>query len=252
MARHSNKDINGPKRQESADLSHIKYELERFFIGGAFDLCEEERFVATLEPECCVVEISYGKLVLSCWHEDWSRAWRVVGCQALDKSLRLYCTTQMGSAHCVLTLRRGQAKGEVAESRAGFFTKITTLIEANLAGFQVEQAILARDDRRHFSGIYTRLILNARGNAIAAVAVGEGEAQDYIDASLGEALIWLEELRGRGRTVNRLALFVPAGKASTIASRLTFVKVEGAKISLYEVNQALKEIKPVAAFDQAD
>jgi hypothetical protein len=252
MSRHSSKRIDDARHPESADLSQVKYELERFFIGGAFDLCEEERFVATLEPECCVVEISYGKLVISCWNEEWSRSWRVVSCQMLGESLRLYCTKQMGRVGCVLTLRRGQAKDEVAQSRAGFFNKITSLIEANLAGFQVEQAILARDDRRYFSGIYTRLIIKEGGNTIAGVAVSEGEAQDSIDASLGQVLIWLEELRSRGRTVNRLALFVPSGKASTIACRLTWVQVDGAKISLYEVDEAQKEIKPVAAFAQAD
>src|SRR5687768_3679900 len=57
MSRDSSKRIDDVRHPESTDLSQVKYELERFFIGGAFDLCEEERFVATLEPECCVVEI---------------------------------------------------------------------------------------------------------------------------------------------------------------------------------------------------
>ena len=252
MTQRFNKTGNRANRFKTEDGSRIKYELERFFIGGAFDLCEDERLVARLEPVCCIVEISYGKLVLSCWNEAWSHSWRVVGCEALDQSLRLFCTKQMGRVQCVLVLRRGQAKENAAESRAEFLNKIATLIEANLADFQVEQAVLARHDSRHLSGVHTRLIIKERGNTIAAVAAGEGETQDYIDASLSEALIWLEELRGRGRKVNRLALFVPSGKASTIACRLTCVKMAGVKISLYEVDEALKNIRPVAAFDQAD
>ncbi len=247
-----NKTVNYTKRFTTEDSSRIKYELERFFIGGAFDLCEDERFMARLETEDCVVEISYGKLVLSCWHETWSRSWRIVGCEAIDENLRLHCTKQMGRVQCILMLRRGPAKVETAESRAEFANKIATLIEANLAGFQVEQVILARDDSRHLSAIHTRLIIKKRGYTIAGLAVSERESQDYVDAALGKGLIWLEELRGRGRKVNGLALFVPAEKTSTIACRLTGLELEGAKIALYEVEEAMKTIKPVTAFDQAD
>jgi hypothetical protein len=239
-------------RLEIEDLSRIKYELERFFIGGTFDLCEDERLVASLEPECVAVEISYNKLVLSCWGEGWSRSWRIVACETAGESLRLHSTKQMGRVQVVLMLKRGEGKDHTAQSRTEFADKIAVLIEANLARFQVEQVICARDDWRHLSKIRTRLIIKERGNTIAAVAVGEGESQDDIDAALGEGLIWLEELRGRGRKVRRLALFVPCAKASTISCRLTCVTLAGATISLYEVDEAAKSVKPVAAFEQAD
>lgn len=237
---------------KTEDLSHMKYELERFFLGGAFDLCEDERLLARLEPTDCAVEISFSKLVLSCWHEAWSRSWRVVSCEALDESLRLHCTKQMGRTQCVLTLRRGQAQAETAASRTEFANTIATLIAANLADFQVEKVLFTRDDSRHLSGVHTRLIIKERANTIAAVAIGESESQDYVDAALGAGLIWLEELRGRGRRLKRLALFVPSGKATTIACRLTCVELADAKISLYEVDEEKKTIQPVAAFDQAD
>lgn len=237
---------------EIEDLSRIKYELQRFFIGGAFDLYEDERFVASLEPECAAVEISYGKLVLSCWGEGWSRSWRIVACEINTENLRLHCTKQMGRVQAVLLLRRGQAERSTAQSRTEFADKIAALIETNLARFQVEQIIQARDDHRHLSKVRTRLIIKERGNTIAAVAVSACESQDDIDAVLGEGLIWLEELRGRGRKVRRLALFLPDGKASTISCRLTCVTLAGATISLYEVDEMANSIKPVAAFEQAD
>jgi hypothetical protein len=234
------------------DISRIKYELERFFLGGAFVLCEEERRLAEVQAECCVAEISYGKLVLSCWGEVWSRAWRVLAYEMRGKNLRLHCTRQMGRAPCFLTLQRGQAQEEAEKSRAEFAEAISGWIAANRPGVHVEQLIQARDDYRHLSGIHTRLILKERGHTVAAVAVNKSESQDHIDATLGAGLMWLEELRGRGRKVKRLAVFVPAGRALTIACRLTRIEMEGLPISLYEVDEAQKLIKPVAAFAQAD
>jgi hypothetical protein len=252
VTRRPDKNITYNNLQKVEDLSRIKYECERFFIGGTFDLCEDDRFVAGLEPECAAVEISYNKLVFSCWGEGWSRSWRIVACETAGESLRLHCTKQMGRMQVVLMLTRGQAHNNTAQSRAEFVDKIALLIEANLVRFQVEQVICARDDARHLSKVRTRLIIKERGTTIAAVAVGEVESQDDIDATLGEGLIWLEELRGRGRKVGRLALFVPCGKASTISCRLTCITIAGATISLYEIDEAAKSIKPVVAFDQAD
>jgi hypothetical protein len=47
-------------------------------------------------------------------------------------------------------------------------------------------------------------------------------------------------------------LFVPRGKAHTIACRLTCLQPADTTISLYEVDEAAQTIKPLAAFDQAD
>lgn len=234
------------------DLSRLRYEVQQFFIGGAFDLYEDERRIAKLEPDCAAVEISYGKLVLACWGEGWSLSWRIVGGEWRKEHLRLDCAKGMGRLQVVLTLRRGPPAESAAPSRGGFADALKALIEAHLPGVAVEQIIRRRDDARHLSGIRPRLILKARGNTIAAVAVGAGEAQEVIDATLGEGLVWLEELRRRGRKVGRLALFVPRGKASTIACRLTCVAPADATISLYEVDAAAKTISPVRAFEQAE
>src|ERR1044071_6293689 len=99
-------------RTKIEELSRIKYELERFFLGGAFDLCEDERSVPLRKAIGYRAEISYGKLVLSCWGDGWSRAWRVLACVATNGRLRLHCTKQMGRVPCVLLLRRGQSQEE--------------------------------------------------------------------------------------------------------------------------------------------
>jgi hypothetical protein len=234
------------------DVSRIKYELERFFLSGAFALCEDERRLGELEPQCCAAEIAYGKLVFSCWGETWARAWRVLACEVTEAGIRLHCTRRMGSAACLLTLLRGRQEARTAISRAEFAATIGKWIEANLSGWRVEQGGQGRDDDHHLSGLHTRLIIKEQNTTMAAVAVPEGESQDHIDATLSTGLLWLEALRCRGRKVNRLALFVPAGRALTIACRLTRIETAGVPIALYEVDEARQSIKSLAAFAQAD
>lgn len=234
------------------DLSRIRYELERFLLGGAFELCEDLRPNATVEAGCAAAEISYGKLILSCWGDGWSRSWRVMRATFLPQSLHLECARQMGRVTCMLELRRG-ALERLAESARGEFTmKLAAMIEANFAAISVERAVLRRDDRRHFTGIHARLLLKEQGRLIAAVGVSPNESQHDIDATLGAGLVWLDWLRRHGKQINRLMVFVPRGRSDTIAARLTAVEVEGASLSLGEVDETQSIIQNITPFDQGD
>ena len=234
------------------DLSRIKYELELFLLGGAFNLYEDERFVASVEPDHSAADVSYSKLILSCWGEGWSRSWRVVNCELRTECLRLQCTKQMGRAACTLALTRGQMLSDAALDRGDFASRLAAMIESNFAGLRVERAIAARYDPHHLSGVHARLVINERGRTIAAVGIGERESQPNIDAALGAGIVWLDTLRRKGASINRLMIFAPRHRATTIATRLTAVRVTGVAISLYEVNEAERRIEPVAAFDQGD
>lgn len=234
------------------DLSRIKYELELFMLSGSFSLYEDEQFISTIQPNHTAADISYSKLILSCWGEGWSRSWRVVGCEAATGRLRLQCTKQMGRAPCTLELARGQTTGRADLTRAGFALKLAAIIESSFAGWRVERAMTARYNQHHLSGVHARFVINERGRTIAAIGIGERESQSNIDAALGAGIIWLDFLRRKKTSVNRLAIFAPRHRAATIATRLTAVRASGASISLYEVDEAERIIMPVAAFDQGD
>jgi hypothetical protein len=234
------------------DLSRIKYELGLFVLGGAFDLSEDDQLVATVAPDRASADVSYGKLILSCWGEDWSRSWRVIACEATAERLRLRCAKQMGRATCIVELWRGPRSVDVLRSRAKFTTRLARMIESSLAGFRVERAVAARYDRQHLSSVHTRLVLKERGGTIAGIGVGAGESQSSIDSTLAAGIIWLDALRRKKASINRLMIFVPRDRATTIATRLTAVRVAGATVSLYEVDEAENVIEPVAAFDQGD
>jgi hypothetical protein len=234
------------------DLSRIRYELERFLLGGQFELCEDLRPIATVEAGCAAAEISYGKLIWSCWGDGWSRSWRVMRATISPQTLHLECAKQMGRVTCSLELRRGEVE-RLGESARGEFTmQLAAMIEASFAAIGVERAVLRRDDRRNFTGIHARLLLKEQGRLIAAVGVSPKESQHDIDATLGAGLIWLDWLRRRGNQINRLMVFVPRGHSDTIAARLTAVEVEGVSLSLGEIDETQSIIQNITPFDQGD
>ena len=234
------------------DISRIKYEAERFLLEGMYDLYEDGRMIAQVMLPNYAVEVTYNKLIFSCWGEGWSRSWRVIGCETREHLLRLHCTKQMGRFASVVELRRGAMTGDIAATRARLTEKLAALIEANLPGITVESVTLRRDDYRHLSGVHTRLLLKERQVAIAAVAIGQNELLAHIDATLSAGIIWLNELRNRGRRVNQLMIFLPAKCALPIASRLVYLHLEGVTIRLYEIEEDQQRITPLAPFDQAD
>jgi len=87
---------------------------------------------------------------------------------------------------------------------------------------------------------------------IAGIGAAPAEHQTTIDRLLGAGLIWAERLRTIGQTVDGLYIFVPTGCAVTLATRLTAIKHDKLKISLYEVDQRQRSISRVEPFDQGD
>ncbi|HST22881.1 MAG TPA: hypothetical protein VLR90_17280 [Blastocatellia bacterium] len=236
----------------SEDISHARYELELYLLGGDFDLYEDERFISKVESRHSSAEVSFGKLILYCRGDGWSRSWRILRCEITPERFTLECKKQMGRTLCTVQLRRGEATAETAQSRSEFAHKLATMIEANFSGLSVERAVSKRNDRSHLSGVHARLTIKDRGHIIAGIGVNTHESQSNIDTTLGAGIIWFDALRRKQAAINRLMIFVPRGCATTIATRLTAVRVAGASISLYEVDETNATINAVAPFDQGD
>jgi hypothetical protein len=236
------------------DLAGMKYDLELFLLGGAFELWEGNSFLATLDGRHAAVEVAYGKLILSGWGEGWSRSWRVLSCELAAARIRLSCTKQMGLVQCVLDLRRGKDELEFRGPRP-FPARLAALIESSLPGLSVKRAREARDDRRHFSGSYVRLMVQERGagqgSIVAGIGVSPERVQTVVDGALAAGLIWADALRKMGHRVSRLMVLAPAGRATTIANRLTMLN-PGQEILLYEFDEEEQLLRPVSAFDQGD
>ena len=230
------------------DLSRIKYEFEAFLLLGEFELFEDDRILAKTDAGHIIAEFLYGKLILSCWGDGWSRSFRILSCEISPERLTLECAKQMGLKRCVLTLTRGAGVRQAARARKDFARKIAAMIEANLPGISVERAIAARSDRHHLSGVQVRLILRERGKRWAGVGVSETELQGNIDRALSAGLIWLFELRRR-EPVEGLMIFVP--RSDTIAIRLTGL-APSTEVTLYRIDETKGTIEPASPFDQGD
>ena len=231
------------------DLSLIRYELGVFLLAGEFDLFEDERLIAKVESTSAAAEVSYGKLIISCWGDGWSRSWRVISSEISPERITLECAKQMGLKRCALTLTRGAGLREAAQARKEFGRRLPSMIEANLAGLRVERAVTARNDRLHLSGVHSRLILRDKRRRFAGIGVSEDELQPNVDAVLAAGLIWFEELRRRSGPVDGLMIFAP--RCDTIALRLTAVTAS-TPVSLFRTDERKGEIKPVSPFDQGD
>ena len=231
------------------DLSQIKYEFERFLLGGEFDLFEDDRALASTDADHSTAEFSYGKLILSCWGDGWSRSWRVISCEISPERLTLECAKQMGLKRCTLTLSRGAGVRQAAQARKEFARKLAAMIEANLPGIRVEKAVTARNDPSHLSGVHARLVIRDRGKRLAGIGVSESELQPNVDAALAAGLTWLDELRRRSGSVDGLMIFAP--RCDTIAIRLTGISL-ATKVSLFRIDETKGTIESVSPFDQGD
>jgi hypothetical protein len=238
------------------DLSAARYEIESFLLGGDFELLEDGRLIGAILAGQAAAEISFGKLLFSCWSDEWSKVWRITSGEIDPQHARLSCTKQMGRASCLLELRRGPAPVELVKSRADFAEDLVRLIESNLPGIRVERAAIARDDHRHLSGTHVRLVLEETGpgpaSVIAGIATAATESQPIVDATLGAGIAWLDALRRSGPSVNRLMIFLPAERGATVATRVTMLRAEGLSGSLYEVSAQDRTICAITPFDQGD
>jgi hypothetical protein len=234
------------------DLSRAKYELEAFFLGGEFDLYEDNRLICPVRPDQCAAEVSYQKLILSCWGDGWSRSWRVTSYRITEDRVVLQCTRRMGLARSAIEMRRGGVPGQVAETRADFAARLAGMVAMTFDGAKIGQAISARDDINHLSGAYARLLFNHYGQRVAAIGVSEAESQSYVDSVLNGALIWLSALANKGEYVDQLMILVPKDRATTLLTRMTALSSTASRISLYEVDEKAGAMEQIAPYDQGD
>lgn len=230
------------------ELGVARSQIEAFLSAGPFRLFEND-VESAVPHHHAAVEVSFGKLIFACWTEDWSRSWRVVGCEQTRFGLRLTCTKQMGLKSCRLDLSR--AGGNVEDySRAQVGGLLPGLIESKLPGFKVNRIASATlgDDSRT---VHHRFVLENRREIAAGIAVSESDSQDAIDATLGAGIVWRSELRKKHSGTGRLMIFVPRKSSATIATRLCAVK-DRETILLFEYDVHEHELQPITAFNQGD
>ena len=205
-----------------------------------------------LAPGCFEFSSSFNKLIFSFWDDDSSQSWRVTDYQIKSNRLKMRVERQMGQVKALFEIRpAAESKDDervslsIRERRRQFEGDLCALVEAEIFGAHIDRSITRRDVWRQLSGIYTRLIIDRRGQKIAGIGVNAGENQTSVDALLGAGIVWFRRASAtlRERPLSKLLLFVPHDKGTLIAERLTAIR-SAYPIELYEYDEAMQALTP--------
>lgn len=236
-----------------SDLARARYDIAAFLTRRSEWMCRLDSGPPMwMREEQISVSLEFGKLILTLWGEEFSECWRIEAYEIRGERLILRLGRQPGRV-ATLEIASGESMGEEAAAarRRAFADTLRHLIEREL-GARVEYVATHRDDARHLSGIYTRLVLARGGERAIAIAVNSGEPQAHVDGVVTAGLLWWECATNspHGAEARRLMFFAPCGRAATIARRLTILRRDGPRLELYEVDQARGALIAATPFDQ--
>ena len=148
------------------------------------------------------VSVAHERLVLSCWTEQGSRSWRVLGWEWNGQMLLLQTSRRMGAELPLIELvPRASAYAVAATIRAARQVrcdKLAQLACASLADARVERCALSPGTRPGQPGRYARIVLRRKQTRIAVCGPVVSSHPAAVDAFLSSALLWFK------RTADRL------------------------------------------------
>jgi hypothetical protein len=206
------------------------------------------------------LHVSQGRLIFSCWTEKGMRSWRVHAWEWTTAKLLLEATRRAGAERALIELiPRVSTKvinATISAARRERAVHLAQLAScASAEGIKIERVRLSRGARPHEPGRMARIHLRLNGARILATGVvTQGEAHD-VDAFLSSALIWFTRARERATPAltQKLWLIADHRHMEALAAGVAMLRVELRRIiSLYEIDDEWKELKPVRCPEQAE
>jgi len=140
------------------------------------------------------IEITQGRLVLSCWTEKGSRSWRILGWHWNGQILSLQASRKMGAERPVIELiPRASANAIAATIKAARqfrCDRLAQLSSALLPETAIERAALSPGIRCGQPGGYARILLRRKRERIAVTGSVASTHPASVDAFLSSALLW--------------------------------------------------------------
>lgn len=213
---------------------------------------DSERGVLLRQGECDF-RVSQGRLIFSCWSEQGTISWRIVGWEWTNEKLLLEASRRMGAERARLELiPRASIKAAIAaigDTRRERCLHLARLACARLHGAKVERAGLSAGARPSQPGRYARIMLRHLNRERIAVAgeVAAPASQD-VDAYLSSALIWFRRASERARPpyIRKLWLIVGIDCVESMAQRLALLRDDLRRvITLYRIDDEWQELEPV-------
>jgi RecB family endonuclease NucS len=233
----------------------IEAHAEWFYAQG----CDTTSLLALRRSEL-ELHVAHGRLIFSCWTEKGMRSWRVHAWEWTTAKLLLEATRRAGAERTLIELiPRVPTKvinATISAARRERAVHLARLASGAAAeGIKIERVRLSRGARPHEPGRMARIQLRLeRERILVTGVVTPGEAHDA-DAFLSSALIWFTRARER-RAAHALTqkLWLIAGRKDmeALAANVAMLRVELRRvISLYEIDDEWKELKPVRCPEQA-
>jgi len=195
------------------------------------------------------VNVSQGRLVLTCWTEKGSRSWRILGWFWDGQTLSLQASRRMGAELPLIELvPHASAKALAATIKAVRQVrshKIAELSAASQPETRIERCALSPGIRPGQPGRYARILLRRKQLRIAVTGSVVTTHPATVDALLSSALLWFQRTSERIKPpfIEQLWLIVSAETLKPLFYRLALLRPSLAQvIKVFTVDDGLNEL----------
>ncbi len=198
------------------------------------------------------VSVAHERLILNCWTEQGSRAWKIFAWEWTGEKLILQASRKMGAERPLIELVPRAAASAVAltvqTARLARCDQLAALAASLQPGARVERSSLSPGARRGQPGRYARIVLRQKHHRVAVTgSVASGKPSD-VDALLASALLWFKRISERSRSPypQYLWLVVDDSVVKPLGHRLALLRsILLEAISVYEVDEQLTRLTRV-------
>ena len=198
------------------------------------------------------IAVAYGRLILTSWTQEGSRAWKIFEWDLTDEKLTFRASRRMGAERPLIELVPRAAASAIAltvkTARQRRSVQLGELACSVQSGAKLERASLSPGARRGQPGRYARIILRQKHQRLAVTgSVAASKASDA-DAFLAAALLWFKRTGERVRPpyIQQLWLVIERDLVKPIVQRVALLRQSlRAAVSVFEVDQQLTEMKLV-------
>jgi hypothetical protein len=231
-------------RQKIADL-FAKY-VEWFFLA-------DDGNSQALKHNEIDINVSHGRLMLSCWTEEGTRTWTIRAWNWTGEKFVFEASRRMGAeTPTIEIIPRASAAAIAATVRAARQARtdrLAKLVCSRLAGAKIERASLSPGIRRGQPGRYARIILRLKHQRIAVTAsVASNRASD-VDPFISASLLWFTRVGERvpPPLIQQLWLVVEAELAKSLVGRLPWLRRGLLEtIQVFEIDGDWNDLQPRA------
>jgi hypothetical protein len=176
------------------------------------------------------ISISHGRLVLSCWTERGSRAWRILDWQWNGQMLLLHASRRMGAEQPLLELiPRASATTIAATIRAARQIRCDRMAQLACAWFPqttLERSALSPGTRPGQPGRYARILLRRKRERIAVTGPVIPSHPSTVDAFVSSTLLWFTRTRDRltAPYIEQLWLIVSEELVKQVSQRVALLR----------------------------